>query len=157
MIKALICIVCSLVLNFIVEVDTANNILNAIVFNAVSVMVGLSIAVYSITASSIDKIKNLTSDKEMGEIIEKNSHQVLKEIMDNSLFSLISYVIIIVLFFVKNIPESFFPCIRISQICFVQVCNIVILSIMFLIFLAIYDTIRAVYKTSGIENLLKKR
>lgn len=163
----IICIIIfSIVISALINQTTLSLLLEKMIFNAVSILVGLSIAIIGIFLSSINtvylSIHRLTktkdrvfTDEEIGAI--KNGLSVLvDELKENAIFSLYSFIIVLLLFFFKaiNIPylKWFVESDLITKEYFV---NTLILIGNFLIFWAIIDSVQVVFKITKAFELMK--
>ncbi|MGC6423010.1 MAG: hypothetical protein ACON47_03745 [Flavobacteriaceae bacterium] len=93
-------------------------LLEKLIFNSVSILVGLSIAIVGIFLSSINtvylSIHRLTKSKngeesftdEQIELIKSKLTDLVDELKENSLFSLYTFLLVVILFFIK---EADFP------------------------------------------------
>jgi len=157
----------SVLLASFIKTDLLNELLAKLVFNAVSILVGLSIAVVGIFLGSINsmylsiykiiktKDQNLLTDKEITEI-KSGLSDIVDELKDNAIFSLVTFLTILLLFFLKvtNLPfihwfisGNFF-----TKNYFI---NLLILIGNFLIFYAIMDSILVTFKITKAFELMK--
>ncbi len=157
----------SVLLVSFIKTDLLNELLAKLVFNAVSILVGLSIAVVGILLGSINsmylsiykiiktKDQNLLTDKEITEI-KSGLSDIVDELKDNAIFSLVTFLTVLLLFFFKvtNLPfihwfidGNFF-----TKDYFI---NLLILVGNFLIFYAIMDSILVAFKITKTFELMK--
>lgn len=155
-------------LSLLIDQDKLSQLLEKIIFNAVAVLVGLSIAVVGIFLSSINtmylSIYRLTktrddhtfSDSEIQEI-KSGLTELVDELKENALFSLYAFITVLVLFFLKEIDipniKWFIESNLLSK---TFVLNTIILIGNFLIFYAIIDSTKVVFKITKAFELTKK-
>ena len=155
-------------LNILINQNTLSLLLEKMIFNAVAVLVGLSIAVVGIFLSSINtmylSIYRLTKTKDNHTFTEDEIQEIksgltelVNELKDNALFSLYAFIVILVLFFLKEID---IPKVRwfieSALITKTFVLNLIILVGNFLIFYAIIDSTKVVFKITKAFELMKK-
>ena len=157
-------------LNALIEPNVMKPLLEKLIFNSVSILVGLSIAVVGIFLSSINTVylsiyrltkskkkKNSFSDNEIS-VIKSKLTELVDELKENSMFSLYTFLIVIVLFFIKEVD---FPYLKwfIESDLFTKVFafNLIILTGNFLIFWSIIDSMKVVFKISKAFELVKEK
>jgi len=152
---------------FFIKQDTLATLLEKLIFNAVSILVGLSIAIIGIFLSSINTIylsiykivktkdQQVFTEKEIRQIKNKLS-ELVDELKENALFSLYAFIVVVLLFFIKEIDiphlqwiiqDTFFT----KSFCI----NLIILFGNFLIFWAIIDSIKVVFKITKAFELMR--
>lgn len=155
-------------LSLLIDQKTLSELLEKMIFNAVAVLVGLSIAVVGIFLSSINSmylsIYRLTktkdnhtfSDKEISDIKEGLT-DLVDELKENALFSLYAFIIILVLFFIKEIDIPYVKWfIESALVTKTFVLNTIILIGNFLIFYAIIDSTKVVFEITKAFEMTKK-
>ncbi|SFN85324.1 hypothetical protein [Salegentibacter flavus] len=162
-------IIASTVLNLAMDQNSIGILLEKLIFNSISILVGLSIAIVGIFLSSINtvylSIYRLTKNKDQEEIftteeiqnIKSKLSELVDELKENSLFSLYTFLAVIVIFFLKeiDIPNvTWF--IQSEFITKVFVINTLILIGNFLIFWAIIDSMKVVFQISKAFELIKE-
>ena len=158
---------CSVVISLLIDQAVLSSLLQKMIFNAVAVLVGLSIAVVGIFLSSINSmylsIYRLTktkdnhtfSDTEIQEIKDGLS-ALVNELKENALFSLYTFIIVLLLFFLKEIDIPYIKWfIEIKALSKVFMLNTLILLGNFLIFYAIIDSTKVVFKITKAFELMK--
>lgn len=158
----------AIVISLVIDQKSLSQLLEKMIFNAVAVLVGLSIAVVGIFLSSINtmylSIYRLTktkdnhtfSDEEIQEI-KTGLSGLVDELKENALFSLYAFIAVLILFFLKEIDipnvkwfiESLVVTKRFTL-------NTIILIGNFLIFYAIIDSTKVVFKITKAFELIKK-
>lgn len=162
-----IIVIFSILLSLSIEQAVLSDLLEKVIFNAVAVLVGLSIAVVGIFLSSINTIYmslyRLTrnnnnesfSDEEI-RAIKKGLSELVGELKDNALFSIYVFIGVLVLFFFKEVDVPFLRWfIEIKLLSKVFVINTMILIGNFLIFYAIIDSTKVVFEISEAFELMK--
>src|SRR5690554_3723524 len=107
-------IIFSVLLSLLIKQQVLSTLLEKIIFNAVAVLVGLSIAVIGIFLSSINtmymSIYRLTKTKDNHtfsdqdiERIKEGLSSLVDELKENALFSLYVFIAVLLLFFFKEI------------------------------------------------------
>ena len=163
-------ILLSIGLNAFIEPSVMKPLLEKLIFNSVSILVGLSIAIVGIFLSSINtvylSIYRLTKTKKKKEIFSDADIQRIKskltdlvdELKENSLFSLYAFLIVIILFFVKEVD---FPYVRwfIESRTFTKifVFDTLILIGNFMIFWSIIDSMKVVFKITKAFELIREK
>ena len=163
-------LVLSIWLNIFIDPSTMKPLLEKLIFNSVSILVGLSIAIVSIFLSSINtvylSIYRLTKSKngeesftdEQIELIKSKLTDLVDELKENSLFSLYTFLLVVILFFIK---EADFPYIKwfieVNIITKAFVFDTIILIGNFLIFWSIIDSMKVVFKISKAFELIKEK
>lgn len=153
----------------LIEPIVMKPLLEKLIFNSVSILVGLSIAVVGIFLSSINtvylSIYRLTKSKKKKEsfsnkeisVIKSKLTELVEELKENSLFSLYTFLIVIILFFLKEVD---FPYLKwfVESTTFTKEFsfNTIILIGNFLIFWSIIDSMKVVFKISKAFELVKK-
>tara|TARA_E500000318_G_C3565166_1_gene215340 strand:+ start:1981 stop:2505 length:525 start_codon:yes stop_codon:yes gene_type:complete len=163
-------LVLSIGLNAFIEPSVMKPLLEKLIFNSVSILVGLSIAIVGIFLSSINtvylSIYRLTKSKKKKEsftdeeirIIKSKLTELVDELKENSLFSLYSFLIVIILFFVKEVDFPYLKWFIESDIITkVFVFDTIILIGNFLIFWSIIDSMKVVFKISKAFELIKEK
>ncbi len=154
--------------NLLVNESVYNQIVDKILFNSISVFVGISIAVIGIFLGSINHIyvsifqvlnqdegtTKLTSDEIW--TIKGNLDGVAKELKDNTIFSLSAFVATVVLIILKPLDIPYVtwfidPTILTKPQCL----NIAITLAYGLIIHAVIDTCIVIFKVSGFFRLTK--
>ena len=157
----------SIMMNILVPENKMNELLEKLIFNAVSVLVGLSIAVAGIFLGSINslylsiykimKTKNESgfSDKEIHKM-KTGLSGIVDELKDNAIFSIVVFMIVLFLFFIKEIKIPNINCpIHLALFSKMVCINSIILIGTFLIFYSIYDSIYVVFKITKAFELMK--
>lgn len=155
-------------LSLLIDQIILSQLLEKMIFNAVAVLVGLSIAVVGIFLSSINtmylSIYRLTktkdnhtfSDEEIQEI-KTGLSGLVDELKENALFSLYAFIIVLILFFFKEIDipnvKWFIESLVVTK---EFTLNTIILIGNFLIFYAIIDSTNVVFKITKAFELIKK-
>lgn len=155
-------------LSLLIDQKILSVLLEKMIFNAVAILVGLSIAVVGIFLSSINSmylsIYRLTktkdnhtfTDKEISDIKEGLT-DLVDELKDNALFSLYTFVIILMLFFVKEIDIPYIKWFIESKLLTKTFAlNTTILIGNFLIFYAIVDSTKVVFQITKAFEMTKK-
>jgi hypothetical protein len=160
----------SISFNALIEPNVMKPLLEKLIFNSVSILVGLSIAVVGIFLSSINTVylsiyrltkskkkKESFSDKEIT-VIKSKLTDLVDELKENSMLSLYTFLVVIILFFIKEID---FPCVKwfIESEIFTKgfAFNTIILIGNFLIFWSIIDSMKVVFKISKAFELVKEK
>lgn len=157
----------SFIICFFTDEKNLSLLLEKLIFNAVSILVGLSIAIIGIFLSSINTIylsiykivktkdQQIFTDQEIQKIKSQLS-DLVDELKSNALFSLYSFITVIILFFIKeiNIPhlqwfisDTFLT----KTFCI----NLMILFGNFLIFWAIIDSVKVVFDITKAFELMR--
>ena len=163
-------LVLSIWLNIFIDPSTMKPLLEKLIFNSVSILVGLSIAIVGIFLSSINtvylSIYRLTKSKngeesftdEQIELIKSKLTDLVDELKENSLFSLYTFLLVVILFFIK---EADFPYIKwfieVNIITKAFVFDTIILIGNFLIFWSIIDSMNVVFKISKAFELIREK
>ena len=138
------------------------------IFNAVAVLVGLSIAVIGIFLSSINtmylSLYKLTKDKnneaftdEEIEKIKEGMDGLVDELKENALFSIYAFLAVLLLFFLKEIDIPYIKWfIEIEKFSKSVIINSLILIGNFLIFYSIVDSINVVFKITKSFSLMRE-
>ena len=158
----------AIVLSLLIDQKSLSQLLEKMIFNAVAVLVGLSIAVVGIFLSSINtmylSIYRLTktkdnhtfSDEEIKEI-KSGLSGLVDELKENALFSLYAFISVLILFFFKEIDipnvKWFIESLVVTK---EFTLNTIILIGNFLIFYAIIDSTKVVFKITKAFELIKK-
>lgn len=163
----LVIVICSVLISLLINQNELSALLEKMIFNAVAVLVGLSIAVIGIFLSSINSmymsIYRLTktkdnhsfSDEEIQEIKDGLS-DLVDELKENALFSLYTFITVLVLFFLKEIDIPYIKWfIEIKVLSKVFMLNSLILIGNFLIFYAIIDSTKVVFRITKAFELMK--
>ncbi|NLE04699.1 MAG: hypothetical protein GX638_07860 [Crenarchaeota archaeon] len=160
-------IIFSVLLSLLIKQQVLSTLLEKIIFNAVAVLVGLSIAVIGIFLSSINtmymSIYRLTKTKDNHtfsdqdiERIKEGLSSLVDELKENALFSLYVFIAVLLLFFFKEIDLPYIKWfIEIKLLSKVFMLNTLILIGNFLIFYAIIDSIKVVFKITKAFELMK--
>lgn len=161
-------LLCSIFLSIFIEQTVLSDLLEKMIFNAVAVLVGLSIAVVGIFLSSINtmylSIYRLTKTKDNHtftdaeiEKIKSGLSDLVDELKENALFSLYTFIIVLVFFFFKQLDIPFVRWfIESGVVTKVFVLNTLILFGNFLIFYAIIDSTKVVFKITKAFELMKE-
>lgn len=165
----LIIVIFSFALNAFIEPNVINPLLEKLIFNSVSILVGLSIAIVGIFLSSINtvylSIYRLTKTENKNEVFSDDDIQLIKskltdlvdELKENSLFSLYAFLIVIILFFVKEVDIPYVKWFIESSILTKNfVFNSLILIGNFLIFWSIIDSMKVVFKITKAFELIRE-
>lgn len=157
----------SLFLSIFIKPIDMNDLLEKLVFNAVSILVGLSIAVVGIFLGSINgmylsiykiiKTKNQTILTEKEIIKIKNGlSEIVDELKQNAVFSLFCFIAVLICFFLKVINIPYFHWF-IDGALFTKefFLNLSILIGNFLIFYAIIDSILVVFHITKAFELMQ--
>lgn len=160
-------IIFSVLLSLLIKQQVLSTLLEKIIFNAIAVLVGLSIAVIGIFLSSINtmymSIYRLTKTKDNHtfsdqdiERIKEGLSSLVDELKENALFSLYVFIAVLLLFFFKEIDLPYIKWfIEIKLLSKVFMLNTLILIGNFLIFYAIIDSIKVVFKITKAFELMK--
>ncbi|MCI2230544.1 hypothetical protein MC378_15315 [Polaribacter sp. MSW13] len=157
-------------LNALIEPNVMKPLLEKLIFNSVSILVGLSIAVVGIFLSSINTVylsiyrltkskkkKNSFSDNEIS-VIKSKLTELVDELKENSMFSLYTFLIVIVLFFIKEVDFPYLKWFIESDLFTKEFAfNLIILTGNFLIFWSIIDSMKVVFKISKAFELVKEK
>jgi hypothetical protein len=159
----------SISLNALIEPNVMKPLLEKLIFNSVSILVGLSIAVVGIFLSSINtvylSIYRLTKSKKKKESFSNNEIAIIKskltdlvdELKENSMFSLYTFLVVIILFFIKEIDFPYIKWFIESEVYTKEFAfNTIILIGNFLIFWSIIDSMKVVFKISKAFELVKE-
>lgn len=161
-------VLASVLISILINQQILSQLLEKMIFNAVAVLVGLSIAVVGIFLSSINtmymSIYRLTKTKDdytfTNEEIKKIKQgltNLVDELKDNALFSLYIFMTVLVLFFIKEIDIPyvmwFIESTVITKVFFI---NTLILIGNFLIFYAIIDSTKVVFDITKAFELMKE-
>tara|TARA_R110000764_G_scaffold137498_1_gene225423 strand:+ start:1701 stop:2225 length:525 start_codon:yes stop_codon:yes gene_type:complete len=160
----------SISLNALIEPNVMKPLLEKLIFNSVSILVGLSIAVVGIFLSSINtvylSIYSLTKSKKKKESFSNNEIAIIKskltdlvdELKENSMFSLYTFLVVIILFFIKEIDFPYIKWFIESEVFTKEFTfNTIILIGNFLIFWSIIDSMKVVFKISKAFELVKEK
>lgn len=160
-------LISAVLISLLINQQVLSALLEKMIFNAVAVLVGLSIAVIGIFLSSINSmymsIYRLTktkdnhtfSDKEIQEI-KQGLSELVDELKENALFSLYTFIAVLVLFFFKEIDIPYIKWfIEIEILSKVFMLNTLILLGNFLIFYAIIDSTKVVFRITKAFELMK--
>ena len=158
----------SILLSLLIDQNILSGLLEKMIFNAISILVGLSIAIVGIFLSSINtmylSIYRLTknkdnhtfTDKEINEI-KSGLTELVDELKDNALVSLYTFLVVLTLFFMKviDLPQIkwFIESAVVTKVFFI---NTLILIGNFVIFCAIIDSMKVVFKITKAFELIKK-
>lgn len=160
-------LITSVLLSLFIEQQILSVLLEKIIFNAVAVLVGLSIAVVGIFLSSINtmymSIYRLTKTRDNhtfsdGEIekIKQDLSSLVDELKENALFSLYIFIAVLFLFFFKEINIPYIKWfIEIKLLSKEFILNTLILFGNFLIFYAIIDSTKVVFNITKAFELMK--
>lgn len=158
----------SVLLSISIDNITLDRLLNNTIFNTLSVLVGLSIAITGIFLSSVNSIylsiykilksntnEVFTSDEI--EIIKTSLSEVVTELKDNSLYSIYFFITALSCFFLKviNIPylKWFIESELLTKEFFL---NVVIIFCVKLTFWAIIDSVKSVFEITKSFELIKE-
>lgn len=160
-------VISSVLISLLINQQVLSDLLEKMIFNAIAVLVGLSIAVIGIFLSSINSmymsIYRLTktkdnhtfSDKEIQEI-KQGLSSLVDELKENALFSLYTFIAVLILFFFKEIDIPYIKWfIEIEILSKVFMLNTLILLGNFLIFYAIIDSTKVVFRITKAFELMK--
>ena len=163
-------LVISIGLNTFIERSIMKPLLEKLIFNSVSILVGLSIAIVGIFLSSINtvylSIYRLTKAKKKKESFTNQEIQIIKskltdlvdELKENSLFSLYTFLTVIIFFFIKEVDFPYLKWFIESKVVTKTfVFNTMILIGNFLIFWSIIDSMKVVFKISKAFELVKEK
>jgi hypothetical protein len=149
-----------------IEPAKLSPLLEKLIFNSVSVLVGLSIAIIGIFLSSINTIylsiyKLIkTKDQQVFTKIEiqkiKNGlSDLVDELKGNAIFTLFDFIIILTLFFIKELDLPYIMWFIDSPVLTKEfILNLLILFGNFLIFWAIIDSTMVVFKITKAFELM---
>lgn len=165
-------IISLLILSFLIclwtKEELINNLLDKVFFNTLSILIGLSIAIVGIFLGSINtlylslykmirKDGSQFTDDEIQEIKE-GLNDLIKELRDDTFLSIYSLILIILLFVFKylDIPylKWFIDSSVISKNFFI---NWIIIFISTLIFWAIVDSVKVVFKITNAFELVRDK
>ncbi len=154
------------VLTLYIEPVKLSALLEKLIFNAVSVLVGLSIAIVGIFLSSINtiylSIYKIFKTKDQ-QVFTKNEIQEIKqglselvnELKENALFTLFAFIITLTLFFIKDLDLPYIKWFIESSVLTKELfMNYLILLGNFLIFWAIIDSTIVVFKITKAFELM---
>ncbi|MBP6755495.1 MAG: hypothetical protein KA210_05045 [Bacteroidia bacterium] len=152
-------------LTMFIEPVKLSSLLEKLIFNAVSVLVGLSIAIIGIFLSSINTIylsiykilktkdQQVFTKKEINKIKDGLS-ELVEELKENAIFTLFAFIIILTLFFIKDLDLPYIKWfIESSVITKEFVINLLILLGNFLIFWSIIDSTKVVFNITKFFEL----
>lgn len=160
-------IISSVLISLLINQQVLSALLEKMIFNAVAVLVGLSIAVIGIFLSSINSmymsIYRLTKTKDNHTFTDKEIQEIkqglsglVDELKENALFSLYTFIVVLVLFFFKEIDIPYIKWfIEIEVLSKVFMLNTLILLGNFLIFYAIIDSTKVVFRITKAFELMK--
>lgn len=162
-------LVLSIGLNAFIEPSTMKPLLEKLIFNSISILIGLSIALVGIFLSSINTVylsiyrltkskkkKHSFTDEEI-QFIKSKLTELVDELKENSLFSLYTFLLVIILFFIKEVDFPYLKWfIENSLITKAFVFDTIILIGNFLIFWSIIDSMKVVFKISKAFELIKE-
>jgi len=159
----------AIVLNLMIDQNSIGILLEKLIFNSISILVGLSIAIVGIFLSSINSVYlslyRLTKVKDKSEsftdgeiqIIKETLSELVDELKENSLFSLYTFLAVIIIFFFKEIDIPYIKWfIESTVVSKLYVINTLILIGNFLIFWSIIDSIRVVFRITKAFELVKE-
>jgi len=154
------------VLTLFIEPVKLSGLLEKLIFNAVSVLVGLSIAIIGIFLSSINTIylsiykilktkdQQIFTKDEIKEIKEGLS-DLVDELKENAVFTLFAFIITLTLFFIKDLDLPYIKWFIESSVVTKEfVMNLLILLGNFLIFWAIIDSTKVVFRITKAFELM---
>jgi len=159
-------VVFSIILSSFIDQQSLSMLLEKMIFNAVSILVGLSIAIIGIFLSSINTVylsihrivktkERVFTDKEI-EAIKSGLSDLVNELKENALFSLYTFFLVLLLFFFKELDIPYIKWFVESNLITKEfVLNTFILIGNFLIFYAIIDSIKVVFKITKAFELMK--
>jgi hypothetical protein len=143
-----------------------SSLLEKIIFNAVSVLVGLSIAIIGIFLSSINTIylsmykilktkeQQIFTRKEIKEI-KVGLSDLVDELKENTVFTLYTFIITLTLFFIKDLDLPYIKWFIESSVVTKEfVMNHLILLGNFLIFWATIDSTKVVFRLTKAFELI---
>lgn len=152
---------------FFTDEKTLSTLLEKLIFNAVSILVGLSIAIIGIFLSSINTIylsiykiiktkdQQIFTEQEIQNIKSQLS-DLVDELKSNTLFSLYTFIGILLLFFLKEIAIPHLQwLIKDTFLTKVFCANLVILFGNFLIFWSIIDSVKVVFDITKAFELIR--
>ncbi len=154
------------VLTLFIEQVKLSGLLEKLIFPAVSVLVGLSIAIIGIFLSSINTIylsiyKILkTKDQQIFtktkiKEIKDGLSDLVDELKENAVFTLFAFIIILTLFFIKDLDLPYIKWFIESSVVTKEfVMNLLILLGNFLIFWAIIDSTKVVFRITKAFELM---
>ena len=159
----------ALLLNMFIEPNVIKPLLEKLIFNSISILVGLSIALVGIFLSSINSIylsiyrltkskneQNSFTDDEI-ETIKSKLTDLIDELKENSLFSLYAFLTVVILFFLKEVDFPYIKWFIESEIVTKSFTfNTIILVGNLLIFWSIIDSMKVVFKISKAFELIKE-
>jgi hypothetical protein len=141
-------------------------LLEKLIFNAVSVLVGLSIAIIGIFLSSINTIylsiykivknndQNVFTKNEIQEI-KAGLSDLVDELKENTILTLFAFIVTLTLFFIKDLDLPYIMWFIESPVLTKEfVMNLLILLGNFLIFWAIIDSILVIFKITKAFELM---
>ena len=156
----------AVLLTLFIEPAKLSGLLEKLIFNAVSVLVGLSIAIIGIFLSSINTIylsiykilktkdQQIFTKEEIKEIKDGLSGLV-DELKENAIFTLFAFIITLTLFFIKDLDLPYIKWfIESSLVTKEFVMNLLILLGNFLIFWAIIDSTKVVFRITKAFELI---
>jgi uncharacterized protein YkvS len=154
------------VLTLFIEQVKLSGLLEKLIFNAVSVLVGLSIAIIGIFLSSINTIylsiykilktkdQQIFTKTEIKEIKDGLS-DLVDELKENAVFTLFAFIITLTLFFIKDLDLPYIKWFIESSVVTKEfVMNLLILLGNFLIFWAIIDSTKVVFRITKAFELM---
>ncbi len=157
----------TIILCSFINQELLSNLLEKLIFNAVSILVGLSIAIVGIFLSSINtiylsiykilKIKDqqVFSEEEISTIKSQLS-DLVDELKSNALFSLFAFLIILLLFFFKEIDIPYVSWfIQSAFLTKTYMIHFLITFGNFLIFWAIIDSVKVVFDITKAFELIR--
>jgi len=157
----------SIVLTSFIDPIILSILLEKFIFNTVSILVGLSVAIVGIFLSSINslylsiykiiKVKDsqVFSNDDI-DLIKRSLDGIVEELKQNVLFTLIVYLVILLFFFIKDLDLPHIKWFVESDLVTKGfVINNIILIGNFSIFWAIIDSILVVFKITNAFQLMK--
>lgn len=163
--KLILILIGSFLLSVFVNPKQLDYLVSEVIFTASYIMVGLTIAIISIFMGNINRLylslldifnrnKSITEDEKKNILNKLND--IKKELKQNVTYTILAFVVIIILFFFKqiNIPEVEWPLNNFTKD---FLSNVLITSISFSIILAVYDSINGAFSLSNAVKLTKKK
>jgi hypothetical protein len=167
-IKILALFVSAFLICFWTKEQNIDNLLDKVFFNTLSILIGLSIAVFWIFLGSINSLYlslykmikkdgSIFTDEEIEEI-KKGLSDLVKELKDNAFLSIYGLVVILILFVLKTIDIPSVKWFIESPILSKSFCiNVLIIFISMLIFWSIIDSVNVVFKITQAFELTKDK
>lgn len=156
----------AVILTLFIEPIKLSGLLEKLIFNAVSILVGLSIAIIGIFLSSINtiylSIYKILKTKDQQVFTKKEVHKIksglsdlVDELKQNAIFTLFAFIVTVLLFFFKDLDFPYVKWFIESSILTKEFfINVLILLGNFIIFWAIIDSTQVVFRITKAFELM---